>query len=693
MICFTESELAQAQAFIDSNDVIAYDTETTGLNTRKDQVIGFSFGNETEAYYVPLLIWQNGSSNKRLKSLAIDSILSSLSRKKLVMWNATFDVLITKQSLGIDLLPALHADAMLVKHTADESFPFGLKEVAANIFGHEVTSEKQAMLESIKANGGKAKEYYKADVSVLGLYACQDAMLTMRLFNHYHNRLQEQGLVDFYYRDEVHPLLTAVTIPMVERGVRLDIPLLLASQSEVNADLKQLEADIQETIKPELGLFTTWFLNKDYPPKTATGLLPKWAKDGLTQMQAWQRDYPNSYMFNLQSKFHLKKLFFDTLGLEPLSRTPTGMPQVDDEFLSSLHDKLPWTKLLSDYNRLSKLKGTYIDKLLEEQEEGRFYPQWKQHATVSGRFGGDMQQLPRPLDEGAASAVVVKHTNRVRQFIIADEGSLLCSADYEQLEPSIFSHCSGDDKLQAIFNQGSDFYSTVAIDTEEIQGVSADKAASNYLGRVNKTARQKAKAYSLGIAYGMTGYKLQFEIGVSQNDAEKLVQKYLSAYPALHSWMLESKRTAIEHGVIQTQSGRKRHLPQVRRLSAKYGPWLSDALEVWKRYHASHALYAQAKADRKIYTNELNNACNFQIQGLGASVVNRACVAIAEKLKTAQLKSYITLQIHDEVVLNVPMAEQDQVSELVKQTMENIMQLAVPLRTVPQFGACFKDCK
>jgi DNA polymerase-1 len=502
MICFTESELAQAQAFIDANDIIAYDTETTGLNTRKDIVIGFSFGNETEAYYVPLAIWQNNSLNKRtLNYLQRESflrILSSLSRKKLVMWNAAFDVLISKQSLGVDLLPALHADALLMKHTCDEEYPFRLKEVATKLWGHDVTKEKEAMQASIKANGGKAKEYYKADVSVLGEYACQDAMLTMRLFNYYNNQLSEQGLAEFYYNDEVLPLYKLVTIPMVERGVRVDLPLLYSSQIEIKSDLEQLEARIQETIGSQLDLFTTWFLNKDYPTKTATGLMPKWAKDGLTQSEAWQRDCPGEYMFNLNSKYHLKKLLFDTLKVAPLSwtkpskRFPKGQPQVDDNLISSLHKTLPWTVALSDYNSLNKLKGTYIDKLIEENEEGRFYPQWLQHGTISGRFSGDMQQLPRPLDSGSASPVVEKHTNRIRQFIIADEGSQLCSADYEQLEPTIFAHCSGDAKLQAVFNSGADFYSTVAIDTEGLQGVSADKRADNYLGRVSKAARQKA---------------------------------------------------------------------------------------------------------------------------------------------------------------------------------------------------------
>lgn len=694
MICRTKEDFALAVAWLADKEIVAYDTETTGLNVRSDEVIGFSFGDEERAFYIPIWEWKNRSLTQIIDMAVLEPILSSLSCKKLIMWNAAFDVLVTKNSLGVNLVHALHADALLLKHTCDENYPFGLKEVAANIFGHEVKNEKEAMLASIKANGGTPKEFYKADVSVLGLYACQDAMLTMRLFNHYSRELSKQGLDDFYFKDEVLPLYKTVTIPMVDRGVRVDTALLYSAQVEIKSDLEQLEARIQETIAPQLDLFTTWFLNKDYPPKTATGLTPKWAKDGLTQNEAWRRDAgPGANMFNLLSKFHLKKFFFDTMKLQPLNKTPTGMPQVDDEFISSLHAEYPWTKLLSDFNRLTKLKGTYIDRLIEEQEDGRFYPEWKMHGTTSGRFSGDMQQLPRPIKDPKVSEVVRKHTNRVRQFIVADEGAQLCSADYEQLEPTIFAHCSEDEALRAIFNSGRDFYSTVAIDTEGIQNVSADKKATNYLGNLDPAARQKAKTYALGIAYGMTGYKLQFEIGVPKNEAESLVTKYLAAYPNLDMWMASSKDLATRQGYIRTQSGRIRHLNGLSRLASTYGVWLSNSLELWKRFNASPLAYERAKTDRKLYVNLLNNAINFQVQGLAASILNRAGIAICAEIAARGLRSYPVGAIHDEWLFNVPISEIEEMRLLIKDKMESIMKLSVPLRTEPIFGRSFAECK
>lgn len=680
----------QALTMLNNGDIWAYDTETTGLNTRHDTVIGFGASNGTDSFYIALHAYTNG----QLMPLGIDPgpVLAKLLTKKLVFWNASFDIRITKQSLGVDLLPALHADGMLLKHTVDEEYPFGLKEVASKLWGTDVTKEKEEMQASIKANGGTAKQYYKADVSLLGKYCIQDCLLTMRCFDYYNRRLLLNGLQAFYYTEEVLPLYREVVIPMEERGVHVDLPLLEQSKAEIAVDIANLETQIQQAIAPLLpDVFTPWLLNKDYPVKTATGKQPKWAKDGLSQLEAWQRDNPTGYMFNLQSKFHLKKLFFDTLREQPLSRTPTGMPQVDDDFIQHVAPKYPWAALLSDYNKLKKIEGTYVLRLLEEQENGIFYPEWKAHGTVSGRLSGDMQQLPRPIEHG--SEIVKKHNNRIRRFIIAQPGHQLCSADYEQLEPTIFSHCSGDSALQTIFNAGTDFYSEVAIRTEGLAHLySSNKAASNYLGKADKAKRQQAKAYALGIAYGMSGYKLQFEIGVSQAEADQLVANYLDAFPGLAAWMESSRHQAITSGFVRTQSGRIRHLPEAKRLHAKYGPALDNALDTWKAYNASPE-YGEIKQARKRYQNQLNNAINFQVQGLAASIVNRAAIRLARELKTARLEAAIIGQIHDELLLTVPVHEIDTVSKLVKTVMETILPLSVPLRTEPQFGACFKDCK
>lgn len=690
----TPADVQAALTFILSAPLLTYDTETTGLNVRRDKVIGFGFSDDATGFYIPLHTYEPTSGQLLDTGLRPQALvlLQALSLKRLIMFNASFDIRVTESSLGVDLLSALYADAMLLKHTCDEEFPFGLKEIATKLWGTNVTEEKEAMQSSIKTHGGSAKEYYKADPKLIGSYCVKDCLLTMRVYRFYDSQL-DSSLRKFYYESEVLPLYREVVIPMERAGVRLDLLLIERAQHEICDALGQLEKEIYQAIEPDLGLFKDWFLNKDYPQKS-TGRIAKLIKQGMSLQEAqahqWATDCPGEPMFNLKSKFHLKKLFFDTLGLKPLSTTPTGLPQVDEEFLDSVVAQLPWVARLIEYNKLSKLKGTYIERFLDEHEYGRFYPSFQAHRTVSGRLAGDLQQLPRPIGDGS---LVAYHTDRIRAFIVPDEGAQLCSADYEQLEPSIFAHTSGDPALQAIFNSGIDFYSEVAIRTEGLTNVSSDKSAANYLGKVNKAARQKAKAYALGIAYGMSGYKLQFEIGVEQHEAEHLVENYLAAFPKLYTFMENSKEQARRVGRIATESGRIRRLPNAKRLFNIYGARLSNSLEIWKQFNASPAAYARAKADRSIYVNELNNAINFQVQGLAASIVNQASIKIARQLKSEQLKSRIVMQVHDELVLNVPLEETARVNSIVQQTMQEIVPLTVPLRTTPQFGASFLECK
>lgn len=692
----TEADLQLALQFIEENEVLAYDTETTGLNPRHDKVIGFGFSTADTGYYLPISVYDVDSDDMVLQDIAaagIPAILGALAKKKLLMFNASFDARFTKFQLGVDLLPALHADVLLLKHTCDEEFPFGLKEIATKLWGHDVKKEKEEMQASIKSRRGKPTHFFKADRDTLAKYCVQDCLLTFRIFNHYSPLLKKEGLENFYYVEEVLPLYKEVTIPMEERGVRLDITKMQYQLFDINEDLQSLEVAIQEAIAPNLALFRTWFLNKDYPLQTATGKVPAWAKKYETQGEAFAAANPGAYMFNLQSKHHLKKLFFDTLGEEPLSRTPTGLPQVDEDFIEKMSQKYTWCEKLIEFNKLNKIKSTYIERLLEGAENGRYYASFMQHRTVSGRYAGDLQQLPRPLEPGQASALVVHYTNQIRSFILPDSECKLLSADYEQLEPSIFAHTSGDNALQAIFRTGRDFYSEVAIKTERLSSVTSEKTANNYLGRVNKSARQKAKAYSLGIAYGMTAYKLKFELGCSEQEAEKLVNDYLSAFPSLASWMIQSKESVKFKGFIRTQAGRIRHMPRAASIFKKYGACIDHDLQLWKQYNDYPEKYALAKLDRREYKNLLNNAINFQVQGLAASIMNRASIAIARKLASEQLKAAIVAQIHDELVLNVPINETEQVSALVKDIMENITKLDVPLRTMPQLGNNFKECK
>jgi len=691
LIVRTEEDFNSAIEFILANDILAYDIETTGLNVRQDSIIGIGISNHLDGFYIPIKSWQHAELVNVLQHpVLLISALELLKSKKLLMHNGSFDGRFTMYDLGVDLVPAMHCDTMLLKHTCDEDFPFGLKEIATKLWGSDATEEKAVMLSSIKAAGGSAKEYYKASTATLAQYCVKDCLLTFRVYAHYSKELQRQGLDKFFYTEEVMPLYREVVIPMEVSGVAVDTELLQKSASEISLDIACLEVKIQDAIEPMLGIFTQWLLDKDFPLSTPKGKVPVWARKGASQLEAWQKAN-TGYMFNLESKHHLKKLFFDTLGEVAVSHTDLGNPQVDDDFLELMAAKYSWAADLRTFNKLRKLEGTYVRKLLDSNENGRFYPSFNMHRTTSGRLGGDMQQLPRPIKTG--DPLVIKHTNRVRAFVIPGPGCKLLSSDFQQLEPSVFAHISGDTRLQAIFRTGMDFYSEVAIMTLNLKNVSADKSAENYLGKLYPEVRQQAKVYALGVAYGMTGYKLQFEIGVTQDEAERLVQNYLAAFPSLASWMARSQDEAIYNGAVKTETGRVRHLPLAKILFNKYGASLRDSLRLWKDYHGNTPLYAEAKAARKTYINLLNNSINHKVQGLAASILNRASIAIAAQLKAQGLQARPVLSIHDELVLEVPDAEIETVRALVKDCMENTYKLTVPLYTNPIVGNSFAECK
>lgn len=725
--------------FLNSHDTFAFDIETSGLNPRKDVIIGFSVCTDRQGYYIPNLEWcpiKQDLKHCSLESrLAIQGTLQTLKTKKLITYNGAFDLPFTKNYFGVDLIDSLWCEAMILIHLLDENrFSYALKDVASELFGSEVKAEQQDLFQSISENGGSKKQYFMADMPILARYGVQDGILTAKIAKHYLAQLDET-LHDFYFHQESVPLYKYVVIPMEMRGLKLDMPLLEQSKREIDLDILALEEKIQEAIAPHLGLFEEWFLNKDYPPSRsglfAQGIatyfnldLPKTAsgKFSLTEdnIESLSESHPKlvlkksalltsqevlaiqkllwasegqKYMFNLNSRHHMKKLLFDTLKCKPLSTTPTGQPQADELFLESVKDQIPWVKDLLVYNKLVKIQGTYINRFLEEQEDGRFYARYQQHRTVSGRLSGDFQQLTRPLELGQDHELVVKHTNNIRAFFIADEGCVLIDNDYNSAEPRIFGHIAQEYAIKAIFKRGDDFYSSMALLVEDLPQYSANKQAPNYLGKVNKLKRQQAKVYALGIPYSMSGYKLQYEIDVELEVAERLVKKYLNAFPNLKAWMDNTSEAVLRDGFVKSEAGRVRRFPRACQIYNKYGDTILNDLDLWKSYNDMPGLYAQAKRDRKELKNYIANGNNFQIQSLVASMINRASIEVAKEYKRLGLNAQIIAQLHDQLIVNVSEEHKVLAAQILQDKMENTMTFSVPMEAIPSFGYNMRDSK
>jgi len=680
--------------------------------------------------------------------------ISLLIGKKLIMHNASFDVKFVKCFYDVDLLSSLYVDTILLVHTVKEEgagfmggSAFGLKDIAKMIqkeIGLDIdkaaNEEQVALKESIKKNGGQITrenyEIWKADLELLSEYASADTDLTLRVYNHFIKTLYAEGLEDFFFKDEVMPLYKEVTIPMEQVGVKLDLELIKSSRESIGQKLKEYEELVtKELLKsPDVRAWIVMKAMDAYPAnnkgtfaqelikeynyeleqsartgkysitKSSLIRLPEGSakhfllhgdpsvldKDIVMKiaMKLWREDNDGAY-FNIQSKDQLGEIAFGVLGIKSLSNTKTGKPQFDDDTVQSIAGKYAWARNLRIYNRLLKIKSTYMDRFLDAQEEGRYYFYYKQHGTVSGRYGSDAQQLPRPKEEGDDEPIVIEYNNLIRAFFIHDSGNIFIDCDYESLEPHTFAHVSGDEGLKDIFRNNWDFYSTIAIKTEGLTQYSPDKKAPNFLRKMEPKLRNKAKAYSLGIPYGMGAYALGMTLGIPTKEAKKLVEGYLSAYPQLKEWMERSKKQAKTVGFVKTQVGRVRHLPKVKAIYDKIGDDLLD----WNIKKEMERQYGvdQIKSLSRDYINGLNNSCNVQIQGLAASIVNRAALAINRKFQELGIRGWVCAQIHDQLVIEVDSDKSQEAARIVQDLMENTTKLSIALKAPPALAMNLRD--
>lgn len=675
--------------------------------------------------------------------------------KKLITHNGAFDLRFTRYFYNIDLIEYLYVDTILLVHTVMEEgafglggSPFGLKQIAQLVQSEigldvekDANEEQIEMKESIKRNGGSITkdnfEIYKADMAILAKYGAADADLTFRICFYFLPKLQEEDLVEFFFQDEVMPVYKEVTIPMEDYGVKLDIPLIEQTKQTLEKDLVDYAKLVMDELLADLKV-RGWIIEKAikvYPPshkgtfaqellKLNNIKLPTSEKTGkfsinkasiltlpegnlkqylltgdkslLTyeemvkvSLKLWKAENNNKF-FNIQSKDQLGQIAFEVLGITPLSTTEKGKSQFDDDLIESIASKHPWAEKLRIYNKLLKIKSTYVDRFSERQEDGRYYFYFKQHGTVSGRYGSDLQQLPKPKEDGEAAPIIVHYNNLVRAFLIAEEGRILIDCDYESLEPHCFASVSGDEGLREIFNKNHDFYSTVAIKTEKLEGVSADKKAPNFLKKVDPVKRNKAKAYSLGIAYGMEAFALAKTLEITQKEAEVLVQGYLDGFPGLKAWRENSRKFVKEHGYIKNKVGRIRHLPKVKNIYSK----MQDDILDWKVRKDLGATYGADKVLQlyRDYKNGLNNCLNYQLQSLAAAVVNRAAVAINRELIRLGIDGRVQAQVHDQLVINVPIEYGAECAKMVQNLMETTTVLeGITLKAPPALSKNFKD--
>lgn len=345
--------------------------------------------------------------------------------------------------------------------------------------------------------------------------------------------------------------------------------------------------------------------------------------------------------FNLGSPKQLGEILFTKLGLPVVKKTATGQPSTDEDVLSQLAEDYPLPKLLLEHRSLAKLKNTYTDKLpqMVNPRTGRVHTSFSQAVAVTGRLASsepNLQNIPIRTPEG----------RRIRAAFIAPAGHKIVSADYSQIELRIMAHLSGDAGLLDAFAKGEDVHRATA---GEIFGVTPIEVTSEQ--------RRYAKVINFGLIYGMSAHGLAKNLGIERAAAASYIDRYFARYPGVAAYMERTRSAAKTHGYVETVFGRRLYLPDIR------------AQQVGRRQGAERA------------------AINAPMQGTAADLIKKAMIATSAWLKASGVKSRLILQVHDELVLEVPDEEVPSICEQLPKLMAGVAQLSVPLIAEVGVGA------
>jgi DNA polymerase-1 len=337
--------------------------------------------------------------------------------------------------------------------------------------------------------------------------------------------------------------------------------------------------------------------------------------------------------FNIQSPKQIAEILFGQLELPVIKKTPSGAPSTDEEVLQKLAEDYPLPARILDYRSLAKLMSTYIEKLprMADPKTGRVHTNFSQATAVTGRLASsdpNLQNIPVRTEEG----------RRIREAFVAADGCKLLSADYSQIELRIMAHIAEDENLLTAFRDGKDVHQATAA---EIFGIALDEVSSEQ--------RRYAKVINFGLIYGMSAFGLAGNLGIERSAAQNYIAKYFDRYPGVAQYMEHTRLEARENGYVETVFGRRLWLPEIK---GSNGP---------RRQGAERA------------------AINAPMQGTAADLIKLAMIAVEDWLEKEQLQTKLLLQVHDELVFDVPLDEIELLQAKLPGLMCNVAELKVPL--------------
>ena len=567
---------------LEAAECVAIDTETTSLDAMRADLVGISWSVKPgEAAYLPLR-HEGPDAPVQLPLLEVLAKLKAWLENPLklkVGQHIKYDRHVFANQ-GIEVRGYAH-DTMLQSYVLEVHKPHSLTSLALRHVGRTGLT-----YEDMCGKGVHQISFAQVDVEKASEYSCEDSDQCLDVHGVLWPRIQADAKLRAIYDIEI---ATSEALFRIERnGVLIDGPTLAAQSQALGQRILQLETEAYEIA---------------------------------------------GQPFNLSSPKQLGEIFFDKLGLPVIKKTATGARSTDEEVLEKLAEDYPLPARILEHRSLSKLKGTYTDKLAQMAlpRTGRVHTHYAQAVAVTGRLSSNdpnLQNIPIRTAEG----------RKVREAFVAPAGSFIASADYSQIELRIMAHLSGDEALLKAFHQGLDVHKATAA---EVFGLTPDQVSSEQ--------RRYAKTINFGLIYGMSAFGLAKALGIDNGAAKNYIERYFQRFAGVKRYMDETREQAKSQGYVETVFGRRLYLPEI---NSPNGP-------------------RRAGAERA--------AINAPMQGTAADLIKLSMMAVQAGIDKEQRKSKVIMQVHDELVFEVPEDEVEWLKVAVPRWMAEVATLKVPL--------------
>ncbi|MAV24370.1 MAG: DNA polymerase I [Gammaproteobacteria bacterium TMED278] len=580
----TEKELNNWILKINECNSFAIDTETDSVQTVSANLLGISLSvSENEGCYIPL----GHQYDDCPKQLEMDYVIKSLgsaiedNQEKAIGQNLKFDIPILARH-GIKITKFL-ADTMLMSYVLNSTATrHGMDRLADFYLNYKTTKYTD-----VTGTASKQISFAEVKLDVATDYAAEDADITLRLYKVLNKLLKEKPTQQKLLNDLEYPLVHVLS-RVEQNGAKIDKKKLSNHSKELSEKISDLTSQAFKISGEE---------------------------------------------FNLDSPKQLLEILYEKQGLPVLKKTPKGQPSTNEDTLQRLSEDYELPKIILQYRTLAKLKSTYTDSLIniENPKTKRIHTSYQQAITSTGRLSStepNLQNIPIKTAEG----------RRIREAFVPENGNVLISADYSQIELRIMAHLSEDKNLTHSFNNNIDVHSSTAA---EVFGVSIDD--------VSPDQRRSAKAINFGLMYGMSAFGLTRQLGIPRGEAQEYLDTYFARYTGVRDYMDNIKAQAKEDKYVETIMGRRLYLNEI---------------------NAANGLRRQA-AERA--------AINAPLQGSAADIIKKAMLDIDELLLNELQDVQMIMQVHDELVFECPKNKADAVMKKMKDTMEDTVELKIPL--------------